>query len=228
LRKPLLLLHSPQDEVVPISNAQEIYQAAFHPKSFISLDKADHLLSRQADAEYGGRVIAEWAGRYLEAADTAGGLPKGWQVATRNTDYRYATDIQSGRHALIGDEPERVGGNDLGPSPYEYLLSGLGACTSMTLQMYAEHKKLPLHDIEVLLKHEKRKTEPNENGGTQKYDHITRLVRVDGDFEDELLPKLKKIADKCPVHKTLESSGVVVETQIERLDRSQVVADAEG
>ena len=220
LRKPLLVLHSPQDMFVDIGNAQEIYQAAFHPKSFISLDRADHLLSRAEDSRYVGTVIAGWARRYLTIPETSP-IESNMEVATRTTGQKFTTEIKAGKHHLLSDEPEKVGGADLGPSPYDFVMSGLGACTSMTLRMYADHKQLPLHEVEVHLAHEKRYHDDQEasKGKGAKIDHITRVVQVAGDFGEEMLDRLLKIANKCPVHRTLESSGVHVDTRIEWLPR---------
>lgn len=207
LRKPLLLLHSPQDKVVGIDNAAELYTAAMHPKSFISLDGADHLLSDKKDAAYAGDVIARWATRYLELLPEAP-LHSEKQVATRTGAEGYTTDIVAGKHTLVADEPEKVGGNDFGPTPYGYLLAALGSCTSMTLRMYADRKKWKLEEATVHLSHEKSYAEDCENcdKGDRKIDRIERTIHLEGELDEKQRERLLQIADRCPVHRTLKGT----------------------
>lgn len=206
LEKPVIVFHSPQDTIVDIENAKAIYQAARHPKSFISLDGADHLLSKSADSRYVGRVIAGWAERYLEIPEPD--APKtSNQVAVHLGNSGYTCEMTAEGHFMIADEPESVGGRNFGPSPYGYLVSGLGACTAMTLRMYADRKKWDLKKVVVHLDHKKdhvEDCEECESKGT-KIDVITREIEIEGDLTDEQVSKLIDIADKCPVHKTLTS-----------------------
>lgn len=213
LRKPLLILHSPQDRIVGIDNASQIYLAAHHPKSFISLDGADHLLSNQGDSHYAGQMIANWTRRYLERNTQP--LQTDEQVVTRTGAEGYTTEVVAGKHHLLIDEPAELGGLDLGPTPYDYLVAALGACTGITLRMYADHKKIPLEEVKVHLSHEKRHAddcEDVENKGS-KLDHIDRQIELLGEsLTQEQRARLLEIADKCPVHKTLHSEVVINST----------------
>ena len=216
LRRALLVFHSPADTTVEISNAAEIFMAAKHPKSFVSLDRADHLLTRQEDAAYVATVLAAWASRYLPhqpAAEKAAGTP-GVVRVTETGSGKFAQEILVGPHRLIADEPAAVGGNDLGPSPYDLLLAGLGACTAMTLRMYADHKKLPLEKVSVELQHSKIHATDCADCETKegKIDRIERVVDIRGPLDDEQRKRLLEIADKCPVHRTLHSE-VLIETR---------------
>ncbi|MEM6279765.1 MAG: bifunctional alpha/beta hydrolase/OsmC family protein [Verrucomicrobiota bacterium] len=204
LGRALLILHSPVDEIVGIENAAGIYTEAKHPKSFVSLDRADHLLTRESDARYAARTIAAWAERYLEPA---GPLeePDGTVVRLEGKGFR--ADVLSGGHRLIADEPESVGGTDEGPAPYDLLLSSLGACTAMTLRMYADHKKWPLEAVEVRLRHEKVPAKDCADCETSegKVDVIHRELILEGNLSVEQKTRMAEIADKCPVHRSLES-----------------------
>lgn len=207
LDKATLFLHSPQDRTVEVENAAKLYHAARHPKSFISLDGADHLLTNKADAAYAGQMIANWAMRYLEIEEEEE-LRSSQEVVVRlNEEDAFTSDIMVRHHGLIADEPASVGGYDFGPSPYELLSAGLGACTAMTLHMYARRKKWPLHSVKVHVDHEKDYSTDQDNmeeaGG--KIDHFDRLLELDGPLSDEQRAKLLEIANKCPVHKTLHS-----------------------
>ncbi len=218
LGKALLVFHAPLDDTVSIENAAQIFMAAKHPKSYVSLDDADHLLSRRADAQYTGHVLAAWAQRYLKlpAAPDAQALPHG-QVRAAETDRgKFALDIAAGRHRLTADEPASVpGGQDTGPAPYDFLLAALGACTAMTVRMYADLKKIPLEHVSVDLQHEKIHAQASAEGETResKIDQITRVITLQGDLNDATRAKLMEIADKCPVHRTLHSEVRVVTTQ---------------
>jgi putative redox protein len=216
LRRALLIFHSPTDTTVEISNAAEIFTAAKHPKSFVSLDRADHLLTRKEDAAYVAAVLAAWASRYLPdqaAAAREAGAPGVVRVAEAGTG-KFVQEVTIGRHRLIADEPAAVGGNDLGPGPYDFLLAGLGACTAMTLRMYAELKKLPLEKVSVELRHEKIHASDCADCETKegKIDRIGRVIDLKGPLSEEQRKRLLEIADKCPVHRTLHSE-VLVETR---------------
>lgn len=202
INRPLLIFHSPIDEVVNIENAAEIYREALHPKSFISLDKADHLLTDKEDSLYVGNMIAAWVNRYIKTHEPTH-LTTDKQVVTR-TRKRFITEIMTDEHALLADEPLDVGGDDLGPSPYELLSASLGACTGMTLRMYADHKKWPLKEVRVHLQHQKIHAKDCEED-TQKIDQIERIIEIEGDLDQKQKDRLLEIANKCPVHKTLHS-----------------------
>ncbi len=212
INRPVLIMHSPADDTVSIDNAQEIYQELLHPKSFISLDKADHLLSNKEDSRYAGNMIASWVGRYIKTHEPTK-LTTDKQVVTRTTD-RYTTEIMTDEHAMLADEPLEIGGDDLGPSPYELLSASLGACTGMTLRMYANHKKWPLKEVRVHLQHQKIHAQDCEGcqDREQKIDRIERVIEIEGDLTDEQRKRILEIANKCPVHKTLHSQVEVVST----------------
>ncbi|MEL6675124.1 MAG: bifunctional alpha/beta hydrolase/OsmC family protein [Bacteroidota bacterium] len=214
LKKPLLVMHSPQDQVVEIENAKKIYLEAWHPKSFLSLDGADHLLLRKADSRYAGNMIANWASRYLEEEEKEP-LLTDKQAVVRTGPGSYTTEIRTGKHNLLADEPERVGGDDLGPSPYDLLLASLGTCTSMTLRMYADRKKWPLQEVRVHLEHYKDYPEDagHMDDPKSKLDHIEREVELEGPLDEEQRARLLEIADRCPVHRTLHSE-IVVKTKL--------------
>ena len=208
LGKALLILHSPQDTIVHIDNAAKIFMAARHPKSFVSLDRADHLLSKSADAAYAAEVIAAWATRYLEQVETEveAQVVAGVRVVEAG-EGKFAQDVHAGRHTLRADEPQSLGGTDSGPSPYDLLLAALGACTAMTVRLYADHKRLPLERVTVDLKHEKVHASDCAECETRdaKIDRIDRVLTLEGDLDDEQRAKLLEIANKCPVHRTLQA-----------------------
>ena len=209
MRKALMILHSPTDQVVSIDNASAIFTAARHPKSFISLDGADHLLARRSDARYAGDLIAQWCQRYLPptAEVPAQEQSAGTVVVGETGQGRFQQSVTMGEHRLIADEPVDVGGSDSGPSPYDLLLAGLGACTSMTLRMYAERKSIPLEHVSVLLQHSKIHASDCANCETSQgqIDRIDRTITLDGDLDEATRARLLDIADKCPVHRTLTS-----------------------
>ena len=212
LRKAVLVLHSPQDKTVEIDNAAKIYQAAFHPKSFLSLDGADHLLSKKEDALYAGDMIAAWAKRYINIPKKEA-LKVEKEVAVRlNREDAFTTDIQVRQHALTADEPESVGGNDFGPSPYDLVSSGLGACTVMTLHMYARRKKWDLREVTVHLEHYKDYAADFQNPEAKqsKIDHFEKVIELEGNLDEKQKQRLLEIADKCPVHRTLHNEVKVV------------------
>ena len=216
LRAALLIMHSPRDLVVGIDNAAEIYQAAKHPKSFISLDPADHLLSRREDSRYAGEMIAAWVRRYLETAEEA--VPAEVidnRVTARTGAEGFRTDLFANGYALVADEPEAYGGSGQGPSPYDYLQAALGACTSMTVQMYARRKQWPLESAIVRLRHEKIHAEDctrcEEKDG--KIDRFERELELKGALSADQRRRLLEIAEKCPVHRTLQGE-VLIDTRL--------------
>lgn len=223
LRKALLIFHAPLDTIVGIDNATRIFVAARHPKSFVSLDDADHLLSRREDAAYVANMIAAWAHHYLpEAAaeptvdEPALEAPPGAVTVAETGRGRFAQAISvGGRHHLVADEPPEVGGDDTGPTPYDLLLASLGACTGMTIRMYAEHKKLALERVTVTLRHAKIHAKDCEECETKtgRLDRIEREITLAGDFDAETRQKLLEIAEKCPVHRTLHSE-VSIQTRL--------------
>ncbi|MFB6258851.1 MAG: alpha/beta fold hydrolase [Flavobacteriales bacterium] len=216
LRKPVLVMHSPQDRIVGVDNARRIYQAAHHPKSFISLDGADHLLSKQEDSVYAGKMIAAWVTKYLAS------VPDEWntehQVAARTTDQSLTTEIAAGKHRLLADEPEKAGGNDMGPDPYRLLMASLGSCTSLTLHVYAKRKEWDLKEARVHLSHDQVYAEDREDVGAEKgkLDRFTRSIEMEGDLDEDQRKRLLEIADKCPVHRSLHSEIVVDTRQYEQ------------
>ena len=223
LNRALLIFHSPVDETVSIDEAAKIYTAARHPKSFISLEKADHLLSKRQDSEYVSSVIASWAMRYLEideskheaSSGTAPAVSPG-KVLVTEQNREFTRRIYTENHQLIADEPVSVGGANLGANPYELLLAGLGACTSMTMRMYANRKKLSLDSIEVLLQHDRIHAEDCDDceNKTGFIDIINKTVKLEGQLSEEEKQRLLEIADRCPVHQTLHNE-IKIETELE-------------
>lgn len=215
LRKALLVLHAPGDAVVGIDNATLIFRAAKHPKSFVSLDTADHFLTRPEDAAYAAEVIAGWSARYVPML-AAPAHPEGHVVAEETGDGPYANLIRSGRHMLLADEPKDVGGQDMGPSPYDLLAASLAACKSMTLRMYANQKKWDVTRIAVSVKHEKVHAEDCATceASASKIDTFTVSIKLEGHLDEAQRARLIEIAEKCPVHRTL-SSHVEIRTMPE-------------
>jgi uncharacterized OsmC-like protein/alpha/beta superfamily hydrolase len=213
----LMIMHSPIDNTVGVDHAAAIYEAARHPKSYVSLDGADHLLSRAADAEFAAAMIGTWAARYL--ADQSGAVeppplaPLGHVVVAETTQGKFLNHVVTGRHRFLADEPESIGGFDAGPGPYDLLGAALGACTSMTLRMYAERKGIPLDRVVVEISHDKvhvADAEAAESANPAKIDLFTRSLHLEGDLDELQRASLLKIADKCPVHRTLEHSSRIV------------------
>lgn len=209
LHKALLVFHSPTDELVGIDNATRIFVGAKHPKSFVSLSGADHLVSKKSDAVYVANVVAAWAERYLEAPGfmTEGQVSGGTVLVRETGEGKFQQEVLSGPHRFLADEPVELGGLDSGPGPYDLLLAGLGACTSMTLRLYAEQKKLSLKRVSVRLAHNKIHAQDCEHCETTEglIDHIDRAITLEGDLDAAQRKRLLEIADKCPVHRTLES-----------------------
>jgi putative redox protein len=212
LRKALLVMHSPQDTTVGIKNAEEIYIAARHPKSFVSLDGADHLLMNKKDSVYAGEVIAGWAQRYVELPTESNLKSKYQVVASLDADDGFTTAMKVGNHYMTADEPVSFGGNDFGPSPYELVSAGLSACTAMTVQMYVRRKGWPLENIEVHTSYGKDHAADCEDceSDTAKIDTFHREIKLTGDLDEKQIARILQIADKCPVHKTLHSETQVI------------------
>lgn len=205
LNRPLLIFHAPQDNVTSIDNARRIYEAAKHPKSFISLDAADHALSNTNDARYAATVLAAWVQRFLPRPKEGAPSREGDVVVSGGPE-GYIQYINAAGHALVADEPFAIGGTDRGPSPYDLLLSGLGACTSMTLRMYANRKGWPLEGIDVRLKHEKIHAKDCDECESQsgKVDAIHCQIHLHGPLDESQRQRLLEIAHRCPVHRTLK------------------------
>ncbi|NND16210.1 MAG: OsmC family protein [Eudoraea sp.] len=216
LRKPFLVLHSPQDETVSIKNAELLYHAAHHPKSFVTLDGADHLLSKREDSSYVGEVIGGWGTRYLEIPKI-NTLKSDHQVVARlDREDGFTTQMNVGNHQLTADEPISFGGNDFGPSPYELVSAGLSACTAMTMQMYARRKGWPLESVEVHTSYSKTHAQDCEEceSDSAKIDTFQRAIKFDGDLDEKQRSRMLQIADKCPVHRTLHSEVQVITQEI--------------
>lgn len=220
MQKALLIFHAPADDIVQIDSARRIFEAARHPKSFISLDSADHLLTRKQDSQYVANTIAAWAGRYIPVAeiaakDTTRPKLKSGEVLVRETDGKFGQDVFTDSHHVLADEPTRNDGRDTGPDPYEFLLAALGTCISMTARMYASHKKLPLEKVSVKLSHSRIHAEDCEHCETKdgKIDRIESELVLEGDLTAEQRQRVLEISNKCPVHRTLHSE-IDVQTRL--------------
>jgi putative redox protein len=215
IRRAVLLLHAPGDAVVSIEHARKIFEAAAHPKSFVSLDDADHLLSRERDARYAADVIASWATRYLdppaEQVESEDELDQN-EVLASGPLVGFATRIRAGRHVLRADEPPAIGGSDSGPTPYGLLMAALGACTNMTIRMYARRKNWPLENVDVRLRHEKIHAKDCEHCETKdgKLDRIEKIIELDGPLDESQRARLREIGERCPVNRTLLSEIDIV------------------
>jgi uncharacterized OsmC-like protein/fermentation-respiration switch protein FrsA (DUF1100 family) len=220
MKKPLLVMHSPIDNTVGVDNAAEIFAAALHPKSYVSLDGADHLLTSASDAEFAAGVIAAFASRYVDDQSGARDAPSASAsvVVAETTQGPFLNHVVVGNHRFLADEPISIGGFDAGPAPYDFLGAALGACTSMTLRMYADRKKMPLDRVTVEVAHDKVHADDceacagNETlaGRTGMIDQFSRTITIEGvDLSDEDRQKLLVIADKCPVHRTLEHASAI-------------------
>ena len=212
LNKALLVMHSPQDLTVEIKNAEEIYIAARHPKSFVSLDGADHLLMRKEDSVYVGKVIAGWASRYVDIPETPKINSQHQVVASLDDSEGYTTQMKVGNHYMVADEPESVGGKDFGPSPYELVSAGLSACTAMTIKMYVARKGWKLENVEVHTSYGKTHAIDCENCEDPNaiIDTFEREIKLEGELDEKQIKRILQIADKCPVHKTLHSETQVI------------------
>ena len=217
LDRALLVLHAPTDQTVGVENAAHIFEHAKHPKSFVSLDTADHLLTDPADSRYAGSVIAAWASRYLGASqpERKRHTPDDNRIVARTEAGGFRTAIVANGHPLVADEPASVGGTNEGPSPYDLVAAGLAACTSMTLRMYADHKGWPLESATVRVLHEKvhaadaaSDADADRKGG--KLDQFTREIAVEGNLDEEQRARLVEIAERCPVHRTLHGAPEVI------------------
>ncbi len=213
LRRALIVFHAPFDNVVGIDNAASIYEAAKHPKSFVSLDDADHLLTRRPDSQYVADVLTAWAGRYLpdETRDSIIDSSENRVVVSETTTGKFTNQVTVGRHKLLADQPEGAGGDDHGPGPYQYLLAGLGACTTMTLRMYAQRKGIPLEQVNVSLEHSRIHAEDCENCENKegRIDCIEKTIELRGELDGAQRTRLMEIADRCPVHRTLQSEIII-------------------
>jgi len=213
LHRALLVMHAPLDDVVDIENAAQIFSAAKHPKSFVTLDDADHLISRPEDAEYAAEVISAWAARYLQLTPPAPpiGAPEGVVRVSEADATGFLQDVNSGPfHHTLADEPLAYGGTNKGMTPYGFLSSGLGACTSMTIRMYARRKGWPLDHVWVDVRHNKVHAQDASTGSGERVDSFKRVIHLTGALDAAQRARLLEIADKCPVHRTLEKSSHVI------------------
>jgi uncharacterized OsmC-like protein/pimeloyl-ACP methyl ester carboxylesterase len=217
LRKPLLILHSPTDTIVGIKNAEQLYNNAHHPKSFVTLDDADHLLSKTRDSSYAGDIIGAWVKRYFPQQENKMLDTSGEQlVAHLNLkEDNFTTTIQTAKHNFIADEPDSVGGDDFGPSPYDFVSAGLAACTVMTLKIYAERKKWDLQEVYAHITYSKKHSDDLmlDVDKPTRIDHLSKKLTFIGDLDESQRQRLKEIASKCPVHKTLQSE-VIIDTEL--------------
>ena len=212
LRRALLVMHSPTDEIVGVENAREIFDAARHPKSFLSLDGMDHLLTDKRDGEHVAAMIATWAERYLDppaedAIDVEG------TVQVRSTAGKFLQDVVAGEHRFVADEPIGVGGWDAGPTPYDLLLASLGSCTAMTVKLFARREGIPLEGVAVGLRHDRIHGQDSE-AGQGRMERITRVLDLAGPLSEDQRRLLLKIANRCPVHRTLEGDLDIVTTDV--------------
>lgn len=216
-RKALLVMHSPIDQTVSIGEAEKIYSAVKHPKSFIGLDGADHLLTRKADSEFVAAMISEWAGRYVStnSSNQQASAAEG-HVLVEEHDRKFARRVTTDAHNWLADEPRSVGGGDLGPDPYEHLLAALGTCTSMTIRMYANRKKLALDDVKVTLHHTRDHLRDCEgcDESPMKLETLHREIQFSGELSDAERSRLLEIADRCPVHRTLEGNLAITTQEV--------------
>jgi uncharacterized OsmC-like protein/alpha/beta superfamily hydrolase len=223
LAKPLLILHAPLDQTVGVDNARQIFETAAHPKSFVALDGADHLLNNAQDAQFAASLIAAWSKRYVAVGEPPGGAaPKdnlsetsagpGVVLVSERGTGRFTQTVSAGQHQFLMDEPASMGGDDQGPTPYDMLNAALGACTAMTVRMYAQRKQWPLASVRVALVHDKVHAADVEDceTGAAKVDQIVRVVELRGDLDGSQRARLIEIADQCPVHRTLHSAVQVV------------------
>ena len=213
LRKPILVMHAPFDKVVGIDNAHEIYHNAMHPKSFISLDDADHLLTKPTDSIYVGNMIGTWVDKYFPPEDNKMIATEGEQLVGHLNilEDNFTTSIQTKKHSFIADEPATIGGDDFGPSPYDYLSAGLAACTVMTLKMYAERKKWDLQEVFAYITYSKKHSDELDINikTTKQIDHLNKKLKFIGNLDEKQKQRLKEIASKCPVHKTLITTTII-------------------
>lgn len=218
LRRALLILHSPIDNTVGIDHAAQIFKAAKHPKSFISLDRADHLISDAADSQYAGTMIAAWAQKYIQIEEKTDrdDAAEDHRIVASNAEAGYTTEILAGGHHLVADEPVSAGGNGMGPNPYDYLAASLGACTAITLRMYADRKQWPVETIRVNLAHKKIHADQCRDCETKKgyLDVIERNISLTGDIDSDQRERMVQIADRCPVHRSL-TGEIKIDTKLE-------------
>ena len=217
-KKALLVMHAPLDATVDIANATQIFTAAKHPKSFVSLDKADHLLSNKADSEYAGQVIATWASRYLDEDNRPSPYPNADQhdAAARTRIEGFKTHVTAGQHPLIADEPVSAGGTGLGPAPFDLLAAALATCTTMTLRMYAGRKELPMESATCFVQHRK---EPDAANPDRKIEVFERQLELDGDLTAPQRQRMLEIANMCPVHRAL-TNKIEIRTVLSDADRA--------
>lgn len=203
LGRPLLVMHAPDDDIVPFAEAEALFAAASQPKSFTALGHADHLLTREGAGQRVAAQIAAWATPWLDFADIDKPELEGSLVRVSGTGGKFTQLVETADHELLADEPASVKGDNLGPTPYDLLLAALGSCTSMTIKMYADRKGWKLEQAQVLLEHSREHRADCEDCNNGQIDVIDRVISLDGDLDEEQRAKLIDIADRCPVHRTL-------------------------
>ncbi len=221
VRKAFLIMHSPTDDTVGIENAARIYQAARHPKSFISLDKADHLLTKAEDAAYVAATINSWASRYLPREEDHTQKWEGHVTVSETGASKFQNWVQAGPHGFMADEPKSYGGTETGPTPYNLLGAALGACTSMTLRNYASRKNLDIGPIKVEVEYTNIHSEDCkecEETASGRIDQFERRIEIQGDIDEQTKARMLEIADRCPVHRTLEQKAHIITSPLEEED----------
>ena len=210
LKRALLVLHSATDQMVGVENARAIFDAAKHPKSFVALDGADHLLTDPKCAAYAAAIIAAWVEPFLAPTQAVDAVAEG-HVRVTGGDGKFVQIVDSSGHSFLADEPEKMGGNNLGPTPYDLLLAALGTCTAMTMKLVAASEGIPLEGVAVTLDHSRRHADDcaAAAGGRPRLEVIERIITLKGDLTEAQRDRMLEIADKCPVHRTLESHPTI-------------------
>jgi uncharacterized OsmC-like protein len=204
-----LLAYAPLNPMLGAEHAATLFTTVHHSRSFLALDHSGHDLEHAGDRRHLVEVMTSWMSQYIKVKPEVIVALGDAQVVVRTERAHYHTDINAKGHRMVADEPVDVGGTDHGPGPYELLQSSLGACTAITVRMYADRKEMPLEAITVQLRHEKISAE-----GNVKIDRLSRDIQLEGDLSEEQRAKLLEIADKCPVHRTLTGGHIQIDTKL--------------